>query len=756
MIMINSRIPGFHKMDVDQRLNTLVDLNIITKRERKILKDNGSCLSSGVADKMSENVIGVFGLPLSIATNFLVNKRDYIVPMVTEEPSVVAGVSNAAKITRLSGGFQVKIAESLLIGQIQLMDVKDPEVVIKQLEQEKKKLIEFANSLQPRLVLRGGGTKDIEFFKYLLEDSNKWMVILHLLVDTQEAMGANLVNTLCELIAPKIESICDHKVSLKILSNLADRSLVTAKTSIPLEHLEIKDFSGKEVGMGIVNATKFANIDPYRAATHNKGIMNGIDAVAIATGNDWRSMEAAAHAYAVKNGRYQSLTNWNIDTDNSLTGQLTVPIKVGIVGGSLQANPAAALGLKICNVKSSHELSEIIGAVGLAQNFAALRALSTHGIQKGHMSLHARSVAASLNIPQKYFDDVVREMINEGEVKSWKAKEILNNLKSSTKFRDSKKGKSFKDEVTGNADGKVILLGEHAAVYGKHVLAIPIPKAVQSTIREINSETKVIICDPSRSMEIDTKDKNKSVDPMINLIMKKLKINDRSFSIKINSKIPMGAGLGSSAAFAVAIIRAFNNFLNLSMDNKSVNQIAYECEKLSHGSPSGVDNNMATYGIPMLYSKNNLKPVKSIDLDKLLPLIIAVSSHRSSTKEQILGVKLRFDQSPVLYEKIFCQIDELSKSGSEALIKGDYKTLGMLMNICHGLLNAIEVSSPEIEDMIDTARSHGAIGAKLTGAGGGGAIIALCPDQKEKVISEFVNAGYYVLDLQKIILDKNA
>ena len=218
----------------------------------------------------------------------------------------------------------------------------------------------------------------------------------------------------------------------------------------------------------------------------------------------------------------------------------------------------------------------------------------------------------------------------------------------------------------------------------------------------------------------------------------------------------MGAGLGSSAAFAVAIIRAFNNFLNLSMDNKSVNQIAYECEKLSHGSPSGVDNNMATYGIPMLYSKNNLKPVKSIDLDKFLPLIIAVSSHRSSTKEQILGVKLRFDQSPVLYEKIFCQIDELSKSGSEALIKGDYKTLGMLMNICHGLLNAIEVSSPEIEDMIDTARSHGAIGAKLTGAGGGGAIIALCPDQKEKVISEFVNAGYYVLDLQKIILDKNA
>ena len=376
---------------------------------------------------MIENVVGVFGLPFAIAPNFLINRKDYVVPMVVEEPSIVAGVSGAAKLFRHRGGFSVTSTESLLIGQVQLTNVEDPDQALQSLDDAKESLTEFANSLQPNLLARGGGVRDIELFKHRLS-SGEWIVVLHLLVDTCDAMGANVVNTLCEGIACRIEEICGATVGLRILSNLADRALVTARGEIALELLARDGHAAEEVRDAIVRANDFANVDPYRAATHNKGIMNGIDAVAIATGNDWRAIEAGAHAFAVRDGAYKSMTNWSVSRNGDLFGEITLPLKVGIVGGSLESNPGAKLGLKICGASSATELAAVIASAGLAQNFAALNALASDGIQKGHMSLHARSVAVAAGVPDEVFDQVVSRMISSGDIKTWKAAALANEL----------------------------------------------------------------------------------------------------------------------------------------------------------------------------------------------------------------------------------------------------------------------------------------------------------------------------------------
>ena len=326
-----------------------------------------------------------------------------------------------------------------LLGQIHLVDIDNPDPAVQALFSASDELIELANGLQPKLFARGGGAKELEFFKFKMPNG-KWTVVLHVLVDTRDAMGANLVNTICEGIAPRVEEIANARACLKILSNLADKSIVTASVIMPLAELAQDGFSPEAVRDSIVLANDIANADPYRAATHNKGIMNGIDAVAIATGNDWRAVEAAAHAYAARNGSYRALTSWTVGNKGDLRGELTMPIKVGIVGGSLKSNPAASLGLKIAGVKSATELAELIGAVGLAQNFAALRALVTDGIQKGHMSLHARSVAVSAGTPSEIFDQVVGGMIESGDVKRWKAHELIDKLEGETETREAEEG----------------------------------------------------------------------------------------------------------------------------------------------------------------------------------------------------------------------------------------------------------------------------------------------------------------------------
>jgi hydroxymethylglutaryl-CoA reductase len=380
----DSQISGLYRLDIGRRIDRLAERGLLSPADAAALREGRHVLLPPQADKVIENVIGVFGLPFAIAPNFIVNGIDRLAPMVVEEPSIVAGLSFAAALARRSGGFHAHCDESLLAGQVHLTDVADA---------------------------RGGGVRDIEVRRLSLPGGDTALAV-HLLVDTRDAMGANLVNTICEAVAPRIAEICGGKVAMRILSNLADRSIVTARVSYATAQLAVDDLDGETVRDAIVMASDIAAADPYRAATHNKGIMNGIDAVAIATGNDWRAIEAGAHAYASIDGNYRPLARWRVGDDGELVGEIRIPLKLGIVGGTVAANPAAALGLRIAGVNSATELAELMASVGLAQNFAALRALATSGIQKGHMRLHARSVVAAAGVRGDRFDEVVERLVD--------------------------------------------------------------------------------------------------------------------------------------------------------------------------------------------------------------------------------------------------------------------------------------------------------------------------------------------------------
>jgi len=412
-----SRIPRFHKLPLEEKLKIVKEFADLSDEDITVLTNTGR-LSLEIASRMIENVIGTLEIPLGIAVNFLINARDYIVPMAIEEPSVVAAASHAAKLTREGGGIFTSSTNPVMIGQVQLVNITSPIKAVYQIMSHKNEILEMANEGHHTLRKLGGGAKDLEV--RVVHSSIGPMVILHLIVDVRDAMGANAVNSMAERIAPYVEKLTGGKVYLRIISNLADRRLVRAYTRVPKEAV-----GGEEIVDGIIYAYAFAAADPYRAATHNKGIMNGIIAVALATGNDTRAIEAGAHAYASRNGKYEPLSIWEKDEDGDLIGWLEIPIAVGIVGGATRSNPVARVALKILGVKTSTELAEIMGAVGLAQNLAALRALAAEGIQKGHMKLHARNVAIAAGAIGKEIDLVAKIMIDEGVIKLEKAKEIL-------------------------------------------------------------------------------------------------------------------------------------------------------------------------------------------------------------------------------------------------------------------------------------------------------------------------------------------
>jgi hydroxymethylglutaryl-CoA reductase len=386
----SSRLPGFYKLSLGERATAVAELAGLTAGEKAILMGEG--LSPAQADQMIENVVGIHALPLGIAVNFLINGQDYLIPMAIEEPSVVAGASFAARLVRDGGGFATSSDEPVMIGQIQVLDVADPQAARSKLLAHKSRLLQLADQTDPLIVSLGGGARDL--IVRVIEDSAVGpMLVVHLLFDCRDAMGANTVNTACEALAPEVENITGGRVVLRILSNLADRRLARANCSIPPDVLAFQSFTGQTVSKRIVEAYALAASDSYRAATHNKGIMNGIDAVAVATGQDWRAVEAGAHAYAARSGRYTSLSHWSVDATGNLKGTLELPLAVGIVGGASRVHPTAKVALRIMGVTTAQELAEVMAAVGLAQNLAALRALATEGIQRGHMELHARQVA---------------------------------------------------------------------------------------------------------------------------------------------------------------------------------------------------------------------------------------------------------------------------------------------------------------------------------------------------------------------------
>ena len=406
----SSRLPGFYKLGLEDRAAIIAERAGLTASEKAILMGEG--LSPAQADQMIENVVGIHALPLGIAVNFLINGQDYLVPMAIEEPSVVAGASFTARLVREGGGFTTSSDEPVMIGQIQVLDVADPQAARSELLAQKSRLLPLADQTDPLIVSLGGGARDL--IVRIVEDSIVGpMLVVHLLFDCRDAMGANTVNTACEALAPEVEKITGGRVVLRILSNLADRRLARARCSIPPDVLAFESFAGQTVAKRIVEAYALAATDPYRAATHNKGIMNGIDAVAIATGQDWRAVEAGAHAYAARGGRYTSLSHWSVAADGNLMGTLELPLAVGIVGGASRVHPTAKLALKILGVKTAQELAEVMAAVGLAQNLAALRALATEGIQRGHMQLHARQVAIAAGATSDLVETIAQRLVAE-------------------------------------------------------------------------------------------------------------------------------------------------------------------------------------------------------------------------------------------------------------------------------------------------------------------------------------------------------
>jgi hydroxymethylglutaryl-CoA reductase len=431
-----SRISGFYKLSLEDRRAQLASALGLSAEDARLLAE--PLLDEETANHMVENVIGVYGLPLGVGLNFQMNGKDYLVPMCVEEPSVIAAASNAAKMIRAGGGFVAEADDPIMISQVQLTNVRDTVHAKRRIEAHASEIVALADAAYPNLLKRGGGTRGIE--ARILEEENTHrggMMVVHLHVDCRDAMGANLVNTIAEAVADRLAELADATVGLRILSNLADRRCVRVKARIPAAALATDSHDGQAVRDGIVSASRFAELDPYRAATHNKGILNGVDAVVLATGNDWRGVESGAHAFAAnkgQHGNYGPLATWRVAKDGSLEGRIEVPMAVGIVGGTLKVHPGARFALSMLDVKSAAELGMIMACVGMASNLAALRAMASEGIQRGHMSMHARSVALGVGATGAEVEYVAAELARTGDVRAEKAQAILEQLKKNGGF----------------------------------------------------------------------------------------------------------------------------------------------------------------------------------------------------------------------------------------------------------------------------------------------------------------------------------
>jgi len=418
----SSRISGFYKKPVEERIRVIAEKVGLTAEEVETLRSRGG-LTMEAADRMTENVIGTIAYPFSVAVNFRVDGRDYLVPMAGEEPSVVAAASNMARLMRDGKGIEAKTTDPVMIGQIQVLDIPDMDAAVKAIETNKGTLIESANELDPVLVRFGGGAKDIELRPIETEDGP--MLVVHILVDCRDAMGANAVNTMAEALAPTIAELTGGRTLLRIISNLADRRLVTVKGKVKKE-----DIGGEKAVNNIVSAWAFADADPYRAATHNKGIMNGVAAVALAFAQDHRALEAGAHAYAARDGQYRSMSRWSVDGNGDLVGEMTLPMAVGLVGGATRSHPMAQVARRILGVDKAVDLAKVMCAVGLAQNLGALRALTQEGIQQGHMRLHARNLVVMAGAKGAMIEKAVKLLVDSGEIRFSKAQEIVKQLKN--------------------------------------------------------------------------------------------------------------------------------------------------------------------------------------------------------------------------------------------------------------------------------------------------------------------------------------
>jgi len=738
-----SRISGFYRLPVERRLAHIARNYNLTEKEVQQIRD-GNTLRIEHAINMVENAIGVLGLPLGLGLNFLVDDVDYIVPMAIEEASIIAAASKSALLIRQDGGFRTEIDDPVMIGQIQVLDIENTREAIDKIVENKNEIIEQANLASPRMVQRGGGTFDLETRLIDKSDDNEEMLVVHLLFDVREAMGANAINTACEAVGPVIEKLSGGRVNLRILSNLADQRLARAEFDLDFQYLATEELSGEEVAKRMIEADQLAYIDPYRASTGNKGVFNGICAAALALGQDWRAIEAGGHAFAARSGQYRSLTRFSI-RGNKLHGSIVLPLQVGWIGGAVNSHPGFRLLRKISGIRNSNELSGVLASVGLGQNFAACLALSTVGIQKGHMALHARSVAISIGVPTEDVETVAHEMIDRGTVKVSEAEQIYRNI---LKKREMQEGNGGKDEllVVEEAPGKVVLFGEHATVYNLPGITTAIDIGIKVRVyrdpdgpRFFNPHFKQPFDAPKSDQDIRLF--SKAADRALSMYH----LEREPIAVQIESQLVPGMGLGSSAAFSAALCSALRKYKGIESPRNwsgSFFEDVQRLESIFHGHPSGIDAATVLSEGVVWFRKGPPREILPIRLDKPIAGIICLVEPGARTIDLVRKVRQSRDLNRKRVDRILDEIGKLTVDAGIALGIGNYSEVGSMMFRNHQLLAKLGVSTPTLDKAVEDLLERGVLGAKLTGSGGGGAVIALVEWEQQQQLMDDLRGDY--------------
>ncbi len=722
----SSRIPGFYRLSVEQRLAFLARRFDLTDKQVTQLRD-GTALHVEHAVNMVENAIGVLGMPLGLGLNFIVDGVEYLVPMAIEEASIIAAASKSALIIRKGGGFHTKVDDPVMIGQIQILDLKEIYTAEHKILKCKQEIIDQANLANHRMVARGGGVFDLE--TRILQDGKVGkMLVVHLLMDVREAMGANAVNYACEAAGPALENITGGRVNLRILSNYATHRLACSRFSLPFNLLATEELSGEEVAHRLVEAGTLAAIDPYRAATHNKGIFNGICAAAIALGQDWRAIEAGGHAYAARDGQYRCLTNYSIEGKN-LIGSIELPMQVGWVGGAVNSHPGVRLLRQISGIKNSRELAGLLASVGLGQNLAACLALSTVGIQKGHMALHARSVALSIGIPSEDVETVAQEMIRRGEVKVAVAEEIFRDMQERAKPELELDGMPIKV----SSPGKVVLFGEHATVYNYPGITAAIDVNLSIHITKDPDGPRFLNPHFRQPFGVPKSDRDlRLFSRAVDIALSRFNLQNEPLAIRIESDLVPGMGLGSSAAFSAALCMALRKYTHQEIPDHWDNALFEEVQQLEsifHGHPSGMDAATVLSEGVLWFRKGPPREILPIRLPAPMTGIACLVEPGARTIDLVRRVRLSRDLNPKRVGSILEEIGNLTVDAGIALGTGDSHEVGRLMLRNHELLARLGVSTPALDRAIERLINLDVLGAKLTGSGGGGAVIALVPTE---------------------------
>ncbi len=726
-----SRIPRFYRLSVERRLAHLQRAFGLSNDEVARLRD-GSILRIEHAVNMVENAIGVFGLPLGLGLNFLVDGREFIVPMAIEEASIIAAVSKSALIIRGGGGFTTEVDDPVMIGQVQLLGLADAEAAAQLVLEHKAEVIASANLPGQRMVERGGGVFDLEC-RVLDDGDNEKMLIVHLLMDVCEAMGANAVNSACEAAAPVLAEITGGRFNLRILSNLADRRLARARFRLPLARLATADLSGEEVGRRMLEAGRLAHIDPYRAATHNKGIFNGIGAAAVALGQDWRAIEAGGHAYAARDGQYRGLTEFHIK-DDVLVGSIELPMPVGMRGGAVRSHPGVGVLRKVCGVETARELAGLLAAVGLAQTFGANLALCTVGIQQGHMALHARSVALSAGVPAVDVERVARAMLECGDVKVASAEKIHGEIKRQRERREPVE----ELPIEASAPGKVVLFGEHAVVYGHPGITASIDAGVRVRISHDPDGPRFVMPQFQQLFPVEDSDHDfQRFARAVDVALTEFNMGHEPVAIAVESDMAPGMGLGSSASFSVALCRALMKYRGAEASDNELLNSAQRLEAIFHGTPSGVDAATVISGGVLWFRKGPPREMVPVRMPRPAAGLVCIVEPGTRTIELVRQVRHSYEMNEQRVTTLLDGIGEITAAAATALGSADFALVGELMDRNHELLMRLGVSTPGLDRAVERLREQGVLGAKLTGAGGGGAVVALvAPEQRHVVISQ--------------------